>query len=86
MLLSTVFSGLAAAVCCGQVIYDGKIVVFADKVNNTVSRLTTGACLEDVNHEVYGGIYSQMIFGERFDEPSPAIPIGGFWPGSVWSY
>ena len=23
-----------------------------------------GACMEDVNHELYGGIWSQMIFGE----------------------
>ena len=29
----------------------------------------TGACLEDINHEVYGGLYSQMIFGESFQEP-----------------
>jgi len=28
----------------------------------------TGACIEDVNHEIYGGIYSQMIFGESFQE------------------
>ena len=29
----------------------------------------TGVCIEDVNHEIYGGIYSQMIFGESFQEP-----------------
>jgi len=28
----------------------------------------TGACLEDVNHEIYGGLYSQMLFGESFQE------------------
>ncbi|MEN6307078.1 MAG: hypothetical protein ABFD91_04910, partial [Anaerohalosphaeraceae bacterium] len=39
----------------------GKIVVLADKVTHNISPLTTGACIEDVNHEVYGGIYSQMI-------------------------
>jgi len=27
-----------------------------------------GANLEDVNHELYGGIWSQMIFGESFSE------------------
>jgi alpha-L-arabinofuranosidase len=26
--------------------------------------------MEDVNHEIYGGIYSQMIFGEAFAEPA----------------
>jgi len=56
----------------------GKIVVLADKVTHPISPLTTGACLEDVNHEVYGGIYSQMIFGESFEEPAPAMPIEGF--------
>ncbi len=45
----------------------------------------TGACLEDVNHEVYGGIYSQMLYGESFQEP-PSPPsfesfdvYGGEW-------
>lgn len=26
--------------------------------------------MEDVNHEIYGGLYSQMIFGESFAEPA----------------
>jgi hypothetical protein len=38
------------------------------QVLRSISPYLTGACLEDVNHEVYGGIYSQMIFGERFEE------------------
>ncbi len=33
-----------------------------------VSRYLTGACIEDVNREIYGGVYSQMIFGESFQE------------------
>lgn len=33
----------------------------------------TGACMEDVNHEVYGSIYNQMVFGESFEEE--AMPI-----------
>ncbi len=56
----------------------GRILIRADQVTNKISRLTIGACLEDVNHEVYGGIYSQMIFGESFEEPAPAIPVEGF--------
>ncbi|MGE4286637.1 MAG: family 16 glycoside hydrolase, partial [Phycisphaerae bacterium] len=55
-----------------------RIHVRADKVTNEVSRLTTGACMEDVNHEIYGGIDSQMIFGESFEEPAPAATIAGF--------
>jgi alpha-L-arabinofuranosidase len=46
-----------------------------------VSKLMTGACIEDVNHELYGGIYSQMVFGESFAEPAPE-PSKDF-PGSV---
>jgi len=35
-----------------------------------VSPFLRGACMEDVNHELYGGIWSQMIFGESFAEPA----------------
>jgi alpha-L-arabinofuranosidase len=44
-----------------------------------------GSCIEDVNHEIYGGLYAQMIFGESFEEPprSPAVAglttFGGQW-------
>src|ERR1700730_13805999 len=48
-----------------------QIQINASQVTNSISPyLGTGACLEDVNHEVYGGIYSQMLFGESFQEPS----------------
>ncbi len=57
---------------------EGRILVRAGKVLNRVSPLTLGACLEDVNHEVYGGIDSQMVFGESFEEPAPAMPLEGF--------
>ena len=29
-----------------------------------------GAGIEDVNHELVGGIYSQMLWGESFEEPA----------------
>jgi Alpha-L-arabinofuranosidase C-terminal domain len=46
-----------------------------------ISRFLTGACLEDVNHEIYGGLYSQMIFGESFQEPGPSDDptTSGMW-------
>lgn len=51
-----------------------------------LSRFMTGACLEDVNHEVYGGIYTQMIFGESFQEPPTNANIEGFKAyGGTWS-
>lgn len=54
------------------------ISVDAASVLGPVSRYLTGACIEDVNHEIYGGIYSQMIFGESFQEPPAECPIAGF--------
>jgi|GEM_PF-1345178 len=44
-----------------------------------------GACMEDVNHEIYGGIYSQMIYGESFAEPAQtASPAGFTIAGGNW--
>lgn len=57
---------------------EARIVVQAGRVLHPVSRFLTGACIEDVNHEVYGGIDSQMIFGESFAEPAPPPPLPGF--------
>ncbi len=48
---------------------DATITIHADQVQHPISRLLTGACIEDVNHELYGGIDSQMIYGESFAEP-----------------
>ncbi|HOS95391.1 MAG TPA: DUF1080 domain-containing protein, partial [Armatimonadota bacterium] len=31
-----------------------------------------------MNHEVYGGIYAQMVFGESFQEPPAPAPVAGF--------
>ena len=51
-----------------------------------VSNLLYGACMEDVNHELYGGIWSQMIFGESFEEaPSSAKDSGFTAAGGSWS-
>jgi len=58
-----------------------------DRVVNRVSPWMYGSCIEDVNHEIYGGLYAQMIFGESFEEPPPAVsPLAG-WSlfGGRWS-
>ena len=52
---------------------DASITIDAAKVLNHVTPLMYGACIEDVNHEIYGGLYAQMIFGESFEEP-PRTP------------
>jgi hypothetical protein len=41
--------------------------------------------MEDVNHEIYGGLYAQQIMGESFEEPASGINYndwtkhGGYW-------
>lgn len=54
------------------------IVVHAGQTIDTVTPFLSGVCIEDVNHEIYGGLYSQMIFGESFQEPADLPPIVGF--------
>lgn len=80
-----VIAGLLAGQALGE---DAAIKVSANNVLHTISRTMTGACIEDVNHEMYGGIYSQMVFGESFQEP-PLVPtnaIGGFLShGGYWT-
>ncbi len=51
-----------------------RVEVFAGEVIARPSPHMTGLCLEDVNHSVYGGLDSQMIFGESFQEPPPIDP------------
>ncbi|SDE91015.1 Alpha-L-arabinofuranosidase [Mucilaginibacter pineti] len=65
-----------------------QITVDASRVLNRIPNGIYGACIEDVNHEIYGGLYDQRIFGESFEEPaaSPLITgwesFGGLWqPG-----
>src|SRR5512141_97560 len=61
------------------------IRVDAGEKGRPVSRYLTGACIEDVNHEIYGGIYSQMVFGESFQEPAPPpVPKGFTSYGGKW--
>jgi hypothetical protein len=65
---------------------EASISVQADRVLHRVSPYLTGACIEDVNHEVYGGIDSQMIFGESFAEPVPQPQLKGFTAfGGRWT-
>jgi hypothetical protein len=58
---------------------DVTIRIDARQPGRPVSHYLTGACIEDVNHEIYGGIYSQMIFGESFQEPPRTQPVEGFF-------
>ncbi|MFO1062323.1 MAG: alpha-L-arabinofuranosidase C-terminal domain-containing protein [Pirellulales bacterium] len=83
-----------ACVCTAIVLFIGidvvgqevRVEVDASQVVQRVSPLMTGACIEDVNHEIYGGIYSQLIFGESFQESvATRSPIGFQHYGDPWS-
>ncbi|MDA3890832.1 MAG: T9SS type A sorting domain-containing protein [Salinivirgaceae bacterium] len=53
-----------------------KIEVDASIIENKVPKYLFGSCIEDVNHEIYGGLYDQKIFGESFEEPANYSFIG----------
>lgn len=50
---------------------DALINVDVNKVEQEITPYLYGACIEDVNHEIYGGLYDQKIYGESFEEPVP---------------
>lgn len=56
---------------------DARITVSPAKVVNRITPWMYGSCIEDVNHEIYGGLYAQRIFGESFEEP-PLSPFDGW--------
>ncbi|MCS7475632.1 RICIN domain-containing protein [Umezawaea endophytica] len=56
-----------------------ELTVHADQVVSQVPRTHVAAGLEDVNHEIYGGLYSQMVFGEAFAEPAYDPGVSGMW-------
>jgi hypothetical protein len=72
-----VIVAIASQGCLAALAQDALILIDAMNVRHRVSPLLTGACIEDVNHEIYGGLYSQMIFGESFQEPASASPVEG---------
>lgn len=53
------------------------LTVDAGRVICHIESLIYGAGAEDVNHEIYGGLYDQKIFGEGFEEPA-GVSIKGF--------
>lgn len=64
---------------------EATITVDAAKVENRVSPLLYGSCIEDVNHEIYGGLYDQRLFGESFEEPPlPPTFVGWTTLGGTW--
>jgi alpha-L-arabinofuranosidase len=77
----TMFAIAMTSACCVRA-DEAVIRVQADQPIHRITRYLTGTCIEDVNHEIYGGIYSQMIFGESFQEAAPKSPapaVSGMW-------
>jgi alpha-L-arabinofuranosidase len=86
LVTALLLAPLAAPVSlAGEQPQEIRINVEADHSVGRIPRHLTGACIEDVNHEIYGGLYSQMIFGESFQEPAMSPAIRGFTPyGGRW--
>lgn len=64
---------------------DSSLKVDAAKVVNRITPWMYGSCIEDVNHEIYGGLYAQMVFGESFEEPPRQPPaLGWSTYGGAW--
>ncbi len=72
VVLSVTF---VAGTCTAQ---EAMLRIDARQSGRRVGSYLAGACIEDVNHEIYGGLYSQMIFGESFQEPAPPTCVRGF--------
>ena len=67
--MKRIFSLLTFALMAASTLAQGlKLEVNPDKVVGNITPLLYGAGMEDVNHEIYGGLYSQCIFGESFEE------------------
>ena len=72
---SLAFAGVPIAAIAAT---DSTITVSPDRVVNHITPWMYGSCIEDVNHEIYGGLYDQRIFGESFEEPPAADRIVGW--------
>jgi Alpha-L-arabinofuranosidase C-terminal domain len=74
---------LALVLICATIRADDTAIdIRAGEIVQPNHRFLPGVCLEDVNHEIYGGLYSQMIFGESFQElptANPHLQVSGMW-------
>ncbi|MDR1436843.1 MAG: DUF1080 domain-containing protein [Candidatus Symbiothrix sp.] len=80
-LQKTVYSFIASGMILASVpvqAQQSSINIDAAKVENRISSRMYGSCIEDVNHEIYGGLYDQKIFGESFEEDFLGMTITGF--------
>ncbi len=78
MKMSRLSASVAAFLFLVSCVTPAKINVDPSVVENTITPWLYGSCIEDVNHEIYGGLYDQRIFGESFEEPAGSPDIAGF--------
>jgi len=76
LLAAAVVSLGGAGPLAGQ---DAEITVSAGEALFRLSDYMTGANLEDLNYQLTGGLYSQLIHGESFEEPFGAEGISQQW-------
>jgi alpha-L-arabinofuranosidase len=55
-------------VLLSNVFAQNPVTIDVATVENPITGYLYGSCIEDVNHEIYGGLYDQKIFGESFEE------------------
>ena len=48
------------------------LTIQPDRIVGPITPYLYGTGMEDVNHEIYGGLYDQMLFGESFEEGAPS--------------
>ncbi len=84
ILLYCICLSLLFVQSCEQNAARVSIAIDAEKVEGQITPWLYGSCIEDVNHEIYGGLYDQKIFGESFEEPvaSPAFDHFSIYEGS----
>ncbi|MEO7717366.1 MAG: family 16 glycoside hydrolase [Capsulimonas sp.] len=79
--LCAVLIGLSLSACADN----AAIHVNTGQIVSHITPRMTGSCIEDVNHEIYGGLYDQKIFGESFEEPPSAAKFAGWTAyGGSW--
>lgn len=57
---------------------EATINIDPSKIENRITPWLYGSCIEDVNHEIYGGLWDQKIFGESFEEPVHGFQFANF--------
>ena len=88
MALAVLVAATSAAL---PVVGAAKVSVNLDEVKAEVPRTIYGTGMEDVNHEIYGGLDAQRLWDESFEEelPPQVIPYaqkgkGGISCGRQW--